>query len=43
MDTRWQLPKKNDKIVLTDLKKNIISAYIIGKSTNFFKIKLKVK
>ena len=37
------LPKKNDKIVLTDLKKNIISAYIIGKSTNFFKNQIKGK
>ncbi len=31
------LPKKNDKIILKDLKKNIIRSYIIGKNINFFK------
>ena len=30
-------PKKNDKIQLKDLKKNIIKSYLIGKSINFFK------
>jgi UDP-N-acetylmuramoylalanine--D-glutamate ligase len=31
------LPKKNDKIILSGLRKNIIKCYIIGKNTNFFK------
>ncbi len=35
------LPKKNDKIILNDLKKNIIKSYIIGKNTNFFKKQLR--
>ena len=30
------LPKKNDKIVLSKIKKNIIKCYLIGKNTNFF-------
>ena len=30
------LPKKNDKINLNDVRKNIIKIYIIGKNTNFF-------
>tara|TARA_B100000886_G_scaffold131252_1_gene88494 strand:- start:5519 stop:6799 length:1281 start_codon:yes stop_codon:yes gene_type:complete len=34
------LPKKNDKIDLRNLKKNIIKTYIIGKNINFFKKKL---
>ncbi len=37
------LPKKNDKIKLTYLRKNIIHSYIIGKNTNFFKKQLKHK
>ena len=35
------LPKKNDKIILKNLKKNIIRSYIIGENTNFLKNKLK--
>ena len=31
------LPKKNDRITLNNLKKNIVKSYIIGKNTNFFK------
>ncbi len=31
------MPKKNDKIVLKHLKKNILKSYIIGKNINFFK------
>ncbi len=31
------MPKKNDKIVLKNLKKNILKSYIIGKNINFFK------
>jgi len=31
------IPKKNDKIVLKNLKKNILKSYIIGKNINFFK------
>ncbi len=31
------LPKKNDKIQLKNLSKNIVKSYIIGKSINFFK------
>ena len=34
------LPKKNDKIDLRHLKKNIIKTYIIGKNINFFKKQL---
>ena len=34
------LPKKNDKIDLRNLKKNIIKTYIIGKNINFFKKQL---
>ncbi len=30
-------PKKNDKIQLKNLKKNIIKSYLIGKNINFFK------
>ncbi len=37
------LPKKNDKIILNGLKKNIIKSYIIGKSVNFFKKQIKNK
>ncbi len=35
------LPKKNDKIQLKDLKKDIAKAYIIGRHTNFFKNQIK--
>jgi UDP-N-acetylmuramoylalanine--D-glutamate ligase len=31
------LPKKNDKIFLAEVKKNIIKSYLIGKNTSFFK------
>ena len=31
------LPKKNDKIVLSGIKKNIIKSYLIGKNISFFK------
>ena len=37
------LPKKNDKIILLGIKKNIIKCYLIGKNINFFKSKLKIK
>ena len=37
------LPKKNDKIILNNLKKNIIKSYIIGKNINFFKNQIKHK
>ena len=37
------LPKKNDKIVLRDLRKNIVKTYIIGKNINFFKSQIKYK
>ena len=37
------LPKKNDKINLKKLRKNIIKSYIIGKNVNFFKKQLKNK
>ena len=37
------LPKKNDKLNLSKLKKNIIKCYIIGKNINFFKKQIKGK
>jgi len=37
------LPKKNDKLKLSKLKKNIIKCYVIGKNINFFKDKIKDK
>ena len=37
------LPKKGDKFFLNKLKKNIIKAYIIGKSAIFFKKQLRKK
>jgi UDP-N-acetylmuramoylalanine--D-glutamate ligase len=37
------LPKKNDKILLKGIKKNIIKSYLIGKNTNFFKNQIKNK
>ena len=35
------MPKKNDKINLRGLKKNILRSYIIGKNINFFKKQIK--
>ena len=35
------LPKKNDKLILSNLKKNIVKAYIIGKNISFFNNQLK--
>ncbi len=35
------LPKKNDKIIIRGLKKNIVKCYIIGKSINFFEKQIK--
>ena len=37
------LPKKNDKINLSGIKKNIVKSYIIGKNTKFFKRQIKNK
>ena len=37
------MPKKNDKIILNGLKKNILRSYIIGKNTNFFKKQIRGK
>ncbi len=37
------LPKKNDRINLNNLKKNIIKSYIIGKNINFFKKQIQNK
>ena len=37
------LPKKNDKIILSDVKKNIIKCYIIGKNISFFKKQIRKK
>ena len=37
------LPKKNDRIILNELKKNILKSYIIGKNINFFKKQIKSK
>lgn len=37
------LPKKNDKIILDNLKNNIVKIYIIGKSINFFKKQIKIE
>ena len=37
------MPKKNDKIILNGLKKNILRSYIIGKNTNYFKKQIRVK
>ena len=34
-------PKKNDKIILKHLKKNIVKSYIIGKDIKFFQKQLK--
>ena len=35
------LPKKNDKIILKNLKKRIIKCYLIGKNIDFFKKQIK--
>ena len=37
------LPKKNDKIILSEVKKNIIKCYLIGKNTKFFKKQIENK
>ena len=37
------LPKKNDKLHIKNLKKNIIKSYIIGRHINFFKKQIKDK
>ena len=37
------LPKKNDKISLNYLKKNIVKSYIIGRNVNFFKSQIQDK
>jgi UDP-N-acetylmuramoylalanine--D-glutamate ligase len=37
------LPKKNDRIDLKNLRKNITKSYIIGKNINFFKKQIKNK
>ena len=37
------LPKKNDKIILSDVKKNIVKCYIIGKNISFFKKQIRKK
>ena len=37
------LPKRNDKLVLSKIKKNIIKSYLIGKNINFFKKQIKGK
>jgi len=37
------LPKKNDKIILKEIKENITKAYIIGNNISFFKKQIKNK
>ena len=37
------IPKKNDTFFINKISKNIVKAYIIGKSTNFFIKKIKGK
>ena len=37
------LPKKNDKIILSGISKNIIKCYLIGRNINFFKKQIKNK
>ena len=37
------LPKRNDKLKLTKIKKNITKCYLIGKNINFFKNQIKGK
>tara|TARA_Y100000389_G_scaffold79027_1_gene75763 strand:+ start:9034 stop:10311 length:1278 start_codon:yes stop_codon:yes gene_type:complete len=37
------LPKKNNKIILSEVKKNIIKCYLIGKNISFFKKQIKNK
>jgi UDP-N-acetylmuramoylalanine--D-glutamate ligase len=37
------LPKKNDKILLSKIKKNIIKCYLIGKNIDFFKKQVQKK
>ena len=35
------LPKRNDKLKLSKIKKSIIKCYLIGKNINFFKNQIK--
>ena len=42
MDTWWS-SKKNDKFALSQLHKNIVKSYIIGKNINFFRKQFKKK
>ena len=37
------MPKKNDKILLSKIKKNIIKCYLIGKNIDFFKKQVQKK
>ena len=37
------MPKKNDKILLSNIKKNIIKCYLIGKNIDFFKKQVQKK
>ena len=37
------MPKKNDKIILDNLKGNIVKIYIIGKRVNFFKKQINIE
>ena len=37
------LPKKKDKLVLNNLKQNVIKSYIIGKNINFFRKQIQSK
>jgi UDP-N-acetylmuramoylalanine--D-glutamate ligase len=37
------LPKKNDKIILSKVKKNIIKCYLIGKNISFFREQIENK
>ena len=37
------MPKKDDKFNLTNLKKNIVKSYIIGKNVSFFKNQIRNK
>jgi UDP-N-acetylmuramoylalanine--D-glutamate ligase len=37
------LPKKNDKFLLSGIKKNVVKCYIIGKNSNYFKKQIKNK
>ncbi len=37
------LPKKNDRLTLTGIRKNILKCYIVGKSVNFFEKQIRDK